>query len=60
MWREANGAVPTTWTTKAVTRVEPPVGFHGLIPGTLYAFQVRALSPLGFTDFTDSMTCMCM
>jgi hypothetical protein len=55
-----NGAVPTSWTTKTVTRVKPPVGIQGLTPGTVYAFQVRALGPLGSTDWTDSMTCMCV
>jgi len=55
-----NGADPTTWTTKVVTKVKPPVGIQGLTPGTVYAFQVRALGPLGYTDWTDSMTCMCV
>ena len=55
-----NGAAPTSWTVKTVTKVKPPVGFQGLTPGTVYAFQVRALGTLGYTDWTDSMTCMCV
>lgn len=29
-----------------------------LTPGTTYAFQVRALGPLGYTDYSDSVTRM--
>ena len=55
-----NGAAPSSWTSKAVPGVRPPAGIEGLTPGTLYAFQVRALGKLGFTDWTDSATCMCV
>jgi len=54
-----NGAAPTSWTSKVVTKVKPPVGIEGLTPGTIYAIQVRALGPLGYTAWTDSATCMC-
>ena len=53
-----NGVEPNSWTTKVVTSVRPPVGIQGLTPGTVYAFQVRALGKLGYTDWTDSATCM--
>jgi hypothetical protein len=55
-----NGATPSSWTSKAVPGVKPPTGIAGLTPGTLYAFQVRALGKLGWTDWTDSTTCMCV
>jgi hypothetical protein len=55
-----NGAPPTSWTSKVVTKVNPPVGFQGLTPGTVYAFQVRALGVVGYTNWTDSTTCMCV
>ena len=55
-----NGAAPSSWTSKAVPGVRPPAGIEGLTPGTLYAFQVRVLGKLGFTDWTDSATCMCV
>ena len=55
-----NGAQPASWTGKVVTKVRPPVGFQGLTPGTIYAFQVRALNVVGYTDWTDSATCMCV
>ena len=54
----ANGAPPSSWTSKAIPGVKPPAGISGLTPGTLYAFQVRALGKLGWTDWTDSTTCM--
>jgi len=54
-----NGAAPSSWTSRVITRVKPPVGIQGLIPGTVYAFQARALGKLGYTDWTDSATCMC-
>ena len=57
---QVNGADPTAWTEKTVTRVRPPAGIQGLTPGTVYAFQVRALGKLGYTDWTDSTTCMCV
>jgi len=55
-----NGAPPTSWTSKVVSKVKPPVGFEGLTPGTVYAFQVRAFGVLGYTGWTDSTTCMCV
>ena len=55
-----NGAPPTSWTSKVVSAVKPPVGFQGLTPGIVYAFQVRAFGVLGYTDWTDSTTCMCV
>jgi hypothetical protein len=54
-----NGAAPSSWTSKVIIRVKPPVGIEGLAPGTIYAIQVRALGPLGYTAWTDSTTCMC-
>jgi len=48
------------WTYQLVTRLKTPVTVTGLTPGTVYAFQVRALGLLGYTDWTDSDTCMCL
>lgn len=53
-----NGAAPSSWTSKVVTKVKPPVGIDGLTPGTIYAIQVRALGRVGYTAWTDSATCM--
>jgi len=54
-----NGAAPSSWTSKVITKVKPPVGIEGLTPGTIYAIQVRALGKLGYTAWSDSTTCMC-
>ena len=55
----AGGGPPATWTTQLVTSVKTPVTLAGLTPGTIYAFQVRAMQKSGFTDWSDSATFMC-
>ena len=54
-----SGGTPGAWTTELVTKVKPPVTVNGLTPGTIYAFQVRALGKLGYTNWSDSVTFMC-
>jgi hypothetical protein len=56
---QVNGAVPSSWTIKVLTKVRPPAGIDGLIAGTVYTVQVRALGRVGYTAWTDSTTCMC-
>jgi hypothetical protein len=53
------GGTPGSWTTQAVAAVKSAAIINGLTPGTTYAFQVRALGRLGFTDWSDSFTKMC-
>jgi hypothetical protein len=55
-----NGAAPSSWVTQQFGSVKPPVVISNLTPGTVYAVQVRALGPLGFTNWSDSDTCMCI
>ena len=55
----ANGGTPATWTTMVLTHVQTGITVSGLTPGTIYAFQVRALGKLGYTDWSDSATLMC-
>ena len=55
---QVNGGPPSSVTSKVVAKTRPPIGFQGLTPGTVYAFQVRAQGKLGFTDWTDWTTCM--
>jgi hypothetical protein len=50
--------VPGNWATETVTIAKKPVTISGLTPGTIYAFQVRALGSLGYTDWSDSATRM--
>ena len=54
----ANGATPASWTTLTVTGVKSPVVLQNLTPGTTYAFQARALTKEGYTDWSDSVTFM--
>jgi hypothetical protein len=55
----ANGGLPTNWTTKSITSVKTPIVLDGLTPGTIYAFQARALVGNQFTDWSDPVTFMC-
>ena len=44
-----------TWAEVPATAIRS-VNVTGLTPGTNYAFQVRALGRLGYTDWSDSIT----
>jgi len=50
---------PGTWTTTTLTSAKKASPVNGLRPGMTYAFQVRALGKLGYTDWSDSATRMC-
>jgi len=50
--------IPGPWTTMSLVAVKSKISIAGLKPGTIYAFQVRALGSLGFTDWSDSTTRM--
>jgi hypothetical protein len=52
--------IPGAWTTVTMTAANRPVSIGGLTPGTIYAFQTRALGKLGYTDWSDSATRMCI
>ncbi|HEY2383918.1 MAG TPA: fibronectin type III domain-containing protein [Terriglobia bacterium] len=52
--------VPDTWTEVTVTSTKGAVAFNDLTPGTIYAFQVKALGKAGFTNWSDSVTRMCI
>ncbi len=55
----ANGT-PAAWIIVTATKAQSPVAFNNLTPGTTYAFQVRALGKAGYTDWSDSVTRMCI
>ena len=55
----AGATAPATWTEQVVTSTKA-FTISGLTPGTVYAFQVRALGRLGYTDWCDSVTRMCI
>jgi hypothetical protein len=50
---------PGSWTTVAVPIIRKAVVVGNLTPGTVYAFEVQALGPLGTSDWSDSSTWMC-
>jgi len=53
-----NGGTPGAWTTQTLTSPKKTT-ISNLTPGAIYAFQVRALGRLGYTDWSDSMTFIC-
>ena len=52
------GTAPN-WTEQPVGRTRPPALVTGLTPGTAYAFQVRAVTNTGYTDWSESVTRIC-
>ena len=52
--------IPESWMTIPLTRARPATHVDNLTPGTIYAFQVRAFGDLGFTDWSSSVTRMCI
>jgi hypothetical protein len=56
---EADGTTPGVWKELPVSRVKSAIVISGLTPGVVYAFQVRALGPLGNSDWSDSSTIRC-
>jgi Fibronectin type III domain len=59
------GAVPAgggaiNWTTILVATTKPPAEFNNLTPGGTYSFQVRAFGKLGYSDWSDPVSRMCI
>jgi hypothetical protein len=52
------GTLPASWTPLLLTGPKK-VTISNLIPGADYAFQVRALGRLGYTDWSDPITFIC-
>ena len=55
---DADGLV-TEWKNRIATQTRPAMLIKDLTPGATYAFQVRIVTKAGFTDWSDSVTCMC-
>jgi hypothetical protein len=51
-------APPATWTTLPLAGTKT-VTLNNLNPGASYAFQVRGLGRLGYSDWSDSVTFIC-
>jgi hypothetical protein len=54
----AGGAPPASWTNLTLPGAKKAI-IANLTPGANYAFQVRALGRLGYTDWSDSTTFIC-
>ena len=50
------GTAPIIWSTTPAVKSVPATKINGLTPATTYAFQVRALGPDGYTDWSPSIT----
>jgi len=58
-WTPVGTETAGNWTTQLVCKIRPPVLVTGLTPGTAYAFQVRAATDSGYTDWSESVTRIC-
>jgi hypothetical protein len=61
-WARAADASGTagSWTVQPVVKTRPPVLITGLTPGATYVFQARALTDSGYTDWSDSLSRICI
>ena len=66
MTEKVSNALRAAATALSTSAFEPTATSYigssvaGLTTGTVYAFQVRAFGVAGYTDWTDSTTCMCV
>ena len=54
------GGASPVWTKITIARVRKPVPVENLMPGTTYAFQVRAFGNPGFTEWSQPVQLMCI
>jgi len=54
------GGVTGTWTSQHCSTTRPATTITGLIPGTAYAFQIRALVDSRFSDWSDTVIRVCV
>jgi len=59
-YAEMTGATPGTWIVVQVATVRKAVTIANLTPAATYAFQVQALGAEGLSDWSDSVTSMCI
>jgi hypothetical protein len=60
-WASAQAdGTPGEWTTQAFSKTRGFLTLTGFTPGTVYLFQVRALVDKTFTDWSDSVSKMCV
>ena len=56
----AGGTPPTTFASVTIASAKKATPIDNLTPGTTYTFQVRAFGKLGFTDWSSSVSRMCI
>jgi hypothetical protein len=54
-----SGGSPEEWKKQSVAQIRPPSSIGGLTPGTAYAFQARALTRSGLTDWSVPVNRIC-
>jgi hypothetical protein len=58
-WAQVSNGVPGSWTNQPVGRTRTPAVVSNLTPGATYAFQARAVTPDGPTEWSQSITQIC-
>jgi hypothetical protein len=56
-WRYASAAAPTTWLQQDPT-TSASCTLENLVPGTIYTVQVRAVSSMGVSEWSNAATLM--
>ena len=56
---QVSNGVPGSWTIQPVGRTRTPAIVSNLTPGATYAFQARAVTPDGPTEWSQSITQIC-
>jgi len=51
---------PAPWTTVTIPNIQKATTLSGLTPTATYGFQVQALGPLGYSDWSDTTTIICV
>jgi hypothetical protein len=54
------GTTPGAWTTLPIATVVKAVTMGGLTAGTTYGIEVQALGSMGYSDWSDTTTIMCV
>lgn len=59
-WGQAStgGGLPATWNSQPLAKVRPPFTITGLIPGTTYVIQARAVTKAGYSDYGQPLSQM--
>lgn len=55
-----NGVQPGPWTTLTIPNIQKPYTLSNLIPATTYGFEVQALGPIGYSDWSTTETIICV